>query len=69
MPKEIKMGQADMGSPRKSATKGSREKNLPIKQTSKIKVRKEKGSEQLAYKVRECAKGGLLVMKKWTHNW
>lgn len=49
MPKEIKMGQAVMGSPRKSATKGSRE-NLPIKQTSKIKVRKEKGSEQVTYK-------------------
>lgn len=69
MPKEIKMGQADMGSPRKSAIKGSREKNLPIKQTTKIKVRKEKGSEQVTYKVREYAKGGLLVMKKWTHKW
>lgn len=63
MPKEIKMGQADMGSPRKSVTKGSRE-NLPFKQTSKINVRKEKGSEQVTYKVREYAKGGRLVMKK-----
>ena len=58
------MGQADMGSPRKSATKGSREKNLPFKQTSKINARKEKGSEQVTYKVREYAKGGRLVMKK-----